>query len=163
LTARREIGKNEQKTEAVNLMPQQLALFETENQSEVAAASIQVAAKSTVDKLLEIRRRLTPEQQFFLPQINHLIEQIRACARSADETKAENLILEAIEKKDAHTLSEITEDTLLCGEKVKEVLTDLHRRGTVKFYRRNRSGETLVFSTGQNQPMISASRIGSSK
>lgn len=83
------------------------------------------AAKRVIDKLLKVRRSLTDdEQRFGLPRVNLLIEELRSLAR-ATPTQREEMVLYAVERSGATTETEISEDTRLHRDIVKEVVQGL--------------------------------------
>jgi hypothetical protein len=80
------------------------------------------AGKRVVTYLLEVRRRLkTPPEREFIAQINHAVNLIRSQETPSDE-KSEQLILHAVEKSQAGTFEEISEDTRLSMEVVKQIV-----------------------------------------
>jgi hypothetical protein len=89
---------------------------------ETADAAMQSAGKSVIDKLLKVRRSLSPdEQRFGLPKINLIIEELRSLTR-ATPTQREEMILYAVERQGATTETEISEDTRLHRSVVKELV-----------------------------------------
>lgn len=93
------------------------------------------AGKALVQKLLKTRRTLSNAESEFLPQLNELIEKIRAVARFTDHQR-EELVLYAIERSGATTINEIAEDARLTRDVVKEILIDLGKRSLVYQTRR---------------------------
>lgn len=92
----------------------------TNETSEAAAA-----ARAVIDKILKVRRSLSPaEQEFALPRINLLIEELRSLVRMTP-TQREEQVLYSIERQGATTETEISEDTKLHRVKVKEIVQSL--------------------------------------
>jgi hypothetical protein len=88
------------------------------------------AGKTVVEKLLKVRRGLNPEEEHYLIQINACIEQIRSVSRLNDRQR-EEVILFAIEVQGAITVKEISEDTRLSVDIVKDTLRLLIRQKIV--------------------------------
>lgn len=110
------------------------------------------AAKSVIDKLLKVRRSLTPEEQRFgLPKVNLLIEEFRSLVR-ATPTQLEEMILYAVERQGATTETEIAEDTRLHRSVVKEIVDGLIDAGSL--YKVSRT----VIGSGRPQFAIKSNR-----
>lgn len=89
------------------------------------------AAKSVIDRLLKVRRSLTPAEQLFaLPQISCLIEELRSLAR-ATPSQREEMVLYSIERQGAVTETEIAEDTKLHRSMVEKIVSRLIDIGTL--------------------------------
>jgi hypothetical protein len=93
------------------------------------------AGKSVVQKLLKARRSLEAGELEYLPHLNELIDKIRAVAKFSDHQR-EGLVLYSIERSGACTLKEISEDTRLPVEAVKEIVETLGQAGTLYMVRR---------------------------
>jgi predicted HTH transcriptional regulator len=89
------------------------------------------AAKAMIDKLLKVRRSLSPaEEQFGLPRLNLLIDEFRSLVR-ATPTQREEMVLYAIERQGATTETEIAEDTRLHRSKVRDLVAGLMEKGVL--------------------------------
>jgi len=104
------------------------APFLFEDQSPVlvdSSISDEAAGKSLIDKLLKLRRNLTDdEQRFGLVELNTLIERYRSLIR-ATPNQREEMVLYAIERQGATTVTEISEDTRLHKCVVKELVASM--------------------------------------
>ena len=129
----------------------QSSLFETIPQSE--PPSEDAAAKAVIEKLLKVRRSLSPdEERFGLPKINFLIEEFRSLIR-ATPTQREEMVLYSIERSGATTETEISEDTRLHRTVVKDLVQSLVDKGIL--YKVSR----LVPGSGRPQFAIKSKRI----
>lgn len=88
------------------------------------------AGKAVVDKLLKLRRTMEGLELEHLPEINSFIEKLRAKTRFTDSQR-EELVLLAIERHGATTLTEISEDTRIAKDAVKEIVVGLGKRGVL--------------------------------
>lgn len=110
------------------------------------------AGKAVIDKLLKVRRSLSPaEERFALPKINFLIEEFRSLIR-ATPTQREEMVLYAIERSGATTETEISEDTRLHRTVVKDLVQSLIDKGIL--YKVSR----LVPGSGRPQFAIKSNR-----
>lgn len=101
------------------------SLFETQ-ETVVNENDLDVAGKAVIDRLLKVRRSLSPqEQRFGLPRLNLLIEELRSLIRSSP-TQREEMVLYAVEKQGATTETEISEDTRLHRDVVRELVQSLY-------------------------------------
>lgn len=110
------------------------------------------AAKTTVDKLLKVRRTLNPHETVFTTQINDCIERIRSISRLSDNQR-EEVVLYSIEVQGATTLVEIAEDCRLDKRIVVEILQGLVGRREV--YQVSR----LVVGSDRPQFMYKSARM----
>lgn len=121
----------------------------------VVDVSDEAAGKSLIDKLLRVRRSLTPdEQRFGLSHLNKLIEDYRSLIR-ATPSQREEMVLYSIERSGATTETEIAEDTRLHRCVVSELVAALINRGLL--YRVSR----LVPGSGRPQFAIKSNRVKS--
>lgn len=110
------------------------------------------AGKAVIDKLLKVRRSLSPaEERFALPKINFLIEEFRSLIR-ATPTQREEMVLYSIERSGATTETEISEDTRLHRTVVKDLVQSLIDKGIL--YKVSR----LVPGSGRPQFAIKSNR-----
>lgn len=113
------------------------------------------AGKAVIDKLLKVRRSLSPaEERFALPKINFLIEEFRSLIR-ATPTQREEMVLYSIERSGATTETEISEDTRLHRTVVKDLVQSLIDKGIL--YKVSR----LVPGSGRPQFAIKSNRVKS--
>lgn len=112
----------------VILAAEPMTLFEVETEIETKTSD-EAAAKSLIDKLLKVRRSLTPdEERFGQPRINLLIEEFRSLVRMTP-TQREETVLYSIERQGATTETEIAEDTRLHRAIVKQLVESLIDKG----------------------------------
>ncbi len=134
---------------AVKMSEPQTSLFE------IVAEPVPVedaAGKAVIDKLLKVRRSLSPaEERFALPKINFLIEEFRSLIR-ATPTQREEMVLYSIERSGATTETEISEDTRLHRTVVKDLVQSLIDKGIL--YKVSR----LVPGSGRPQFAIKSNR-----
>ena len=105
---------------AVKMSEPQTSLFDTVPVASPAPED--AAAKAVIDKLLKVRRSLSPaEERFALPKINFLIEEFRSLIR-ATPIQREEMVLYSIERSGATTETEISEDTRLHRTVVKDLV-----------------------------------------
>lgn len=110
------------------------------------------AGKAVIDKLLKVRRSLSPaEERFALPKINFLIEEFRSLIR-ATPTQREEMVLYSIERSGATTETEISEDTRMHRTVVKDLVQSLIDKGIL--YKVSR----LVPGSGRPQFAIKSNR-----
>jgi len=137
---------------AVKMSEPQTSLFE------IVAEPVPVedaAGKAVIDKLLKVRRSLSPaEERFALPKINFLIEEFRSLIR-ATPTQREEMVLYSIERSGATTETEISEDTRLHRTVVKDLVQSLIDKGIL--YKVSR----LVPGSGRPQFAIKSNRVKS--
>ena len=113
------------------------------------------AGKAVIDKLLKVRRSLSPaEERFALPKINFLIEEFRSLIR-ATPIQREEMVLYSIERSGATTETEISEDTRLHRTVVKDLVQSLIDKGIL--YKVSR----LVPGSGRPQFAIKSNRVKS--
>lgn len=106
-----------------NKMQTSRSLFDTEITNE--PDDTDTAAKAVIDKLLKVRRSLSgPEQEFGLPKINLLIEELRSLVRSTPSQR-EEMVLYSVERQGAISETEIAEDTKLHRSVVKQIVNAL--------------------------------------
>jgi hypothetical protein len=111
------------------------------------------AGKALIDRLLKVRRSLSPsEQRFGLPKLNLLIEEFRSLIR-ATPTQREEMILYAVEVQGATTETEISEDTRLHRDVVRDIVQSLYDKDLL--YRVSR----LVPGSGRPQFAIKSRRL----
>lgn len=136
---------NSKMTEYPNLFDPGTATIEPDEQ----------AAKSLIDKLLKVRRSLSPdEQRFGLPKVNLLIEELRSLSR-ATPTQREEMVLYSVERQGATTETEIAEDTRLHKAVVKELVASLVQKGVLYIVSRT------VIGSGRPQFAIKSNRVKS--
>jgi len=138
---------------AVKMSEPQTSLFDTVPVASPAPED--AAAKAVIDKLLKVRRSLSPaEERFALPKINFLIEEFRSLIR-ATPTQREEMVLYSIERSGATTETEISEDTRLHRTVVKDLVQSLIDKGIL--YKVSR----LVPGSGRPQFAIKSNRVKS--
>ncbi len=138
---------------AVKMSEPQTSLFEIV--AEPVAPAEDAAGKAVIDKLLKVRRSLSPaEERFALPKINFLIEEFRSLIR-ATPTQREEMVLYSIERSGATTETEISEDTRLHRTVVKDLVQSLIDKGIL--YKVSR----LVPGSGRPQFAIKSNRVKS--
>lgn len=108
-------------------------LFEELNTSSHSdTAEFQKAGKSVVQKLLSLRKTLHTDSEKQLEVfVNQAIREIRA-QTTLTRTQQESLILISIEKSKARHTSEISEDTRIPKEIVKEIVIDLVKQKVLR-------------------------------
>ena len=130
------------------MQPKLFADLETETFVETSKEESKTeVGKRVVRHLLEVRRKLkTPSEREFIAQINHAVNLIRSQETPSDE-KSEQLILHAVEKSQAGTFEEISEDTRLSIETVKRIALKLEAKGILGIsYRGKNQKVEMVFS-----------------
>lgn len=138
---------------AVKMSEPQTSLFDTVPVASPAPED--AAAKAVIDKLLKVRRSLSPaEERFALPKINFLIEEFRSLIR-ATPIQREEMVLYSIERSGATTETEISEDTRLHRTVVKDLVQSLIDKGIL--YKVSR----LVPGSGRPQFAIKSNRVKS--
>lgn len=138
---------------AVKMSEPQTSLFDTVPVASPAPED--AAAKAVIEKLLKVRRSLSPdEERFGLPKINFLIEEFRSLIR-ATPTQREEMVLYSIERSGATTETEISEDTRLHRTVVKDLVQSLIDKGIL--YKVSR----LVPGSGRPQFAIKSNRVKS--
>lgn len=138
---------------AVKMSEPQTSLFDTVPVASPAPED--AAAKAVIEKLLKVRRSLSPaEERFALPKINFLIEEFRSLIR-ATPTQREEMVLYSVERSGATTETEISEDTRLHRTVVKDLVQSLIDKGIL--YKVSR----LVPGSGRPQFAIKSNRVKS--
>jgi hypothetical protein len=138
---------------AVKMSEPQTSLFDTVPVASPAPED--AAGKAVIDKLLKVRRSLSPaEERFALPKINFLIEEFRSLIR-ATPIQREEMVLYSIERSGATTETEISEDTRLHRTVVKDLVQSLIDKGIL--YKVSR----LVPGSGRPQFAIKSNRVKS--
>jgi hypothetical protein len=123
---------------------------ELEPSTETLQESKAEASKRVVQYLLDVRRRMkTDSERQFIPQINHTLKIIRTQTAFSD-AENEKLILHAVEKSQAATFEEISEDTRIAVEVVKQIVLRLKSENIlgISYRGKNRMSE-FVFSKRQ--------------
>ncbi len=104
--------------------------------AETPAVNEAAVSKSVIDKILKVRRSLSAaEQEFALPKINLLIEELRSMVRMTP-TQREEQVLYSIERQGATTETEIAEDTRLHRSKVREIIESLVQKNILYLVRK---------------------------
>ena len=112
------------------MQPEFFPIEEIQNQEVIDRAA---AAKRLVGMLSEMRRKAAEfdTQRVFLEDITKWLEQTRAKGK-ATPTQIEGLILYAIEKQCAYSLTEIAEELKLDRKFVKEKLLEMNQAGLIR-------------------------------
>jgi hypothetical protein len=125
----------------------QLNLFENVEAPTISEESKMDAGKRVIKQLLDVRRKLkTDNEQQFVTQINYLLKQIRSETTHSD-AKSEQLILHSVEKSHAGSFEEISEDTRIAVEVVKQIVSRLEAENILGISYRGKSRMSeLTFS-----------------
>ncbi len=127
------------------------SLFDTDTIADPDTSA--AAAKAVIDKLLKVRRSLSaPEQEFGLPKINLLIEELRSLVR-ATPSQREEMVLYSVERQGAVSETEIAGDTKLHRKVVEQIVADLIEKQILYKVRR------LVPGSDRPQFAIKSNRV----